>query len=122
MGAIRIKRIYDAPSRDDGSRVLIDRIWPRGVSKKEAQLDLWLKDVAPSTELRKWFGHDPLRFEDFTKRYQAELAENSSSVNKLCELAHNGDVSLLYAAHDEDINHAVVLAEYLQQAGLRFDR
>jgi len=122
MGVIRIKRIYDAPSRDDGSRVLIDRIWPRGVSKKEAQLDLWLKDVAPSTELRKWFGHDPSRFEDFTKRYKAELAENSSSVNKLCELAHNDDVSLLYAAHDEDINHAVVLAEYLQQAGLRSDR
>ncbi len=108
----QIKRIYEAPSPRDGLRVLVDRLWPRGVKKSDAQLGLWLKDVAPSPGLRTWFGHDPKRFADFRRRYRAELAGNSS----LSELRRLGDkrrVTLLYAAHDPAVNHAVVLRDIL---------
>lgn len=114
-GTIRIKRVYEQPSPDDGKRVLIDRIWPRGLSREAAALDLWLKDIAPSTELRKWFGHDPSRFAEFRDRYRKELSENPDPVAELAALARRGDMTLLYAAHDEQDNNAVVLAEYLKK-------
>ena len=112
---IRIRRIYEPPSGDDGRRILVDRIWPRGLSRKAADLDLWLKDIAPSTQLRKWFAHDPSRFAAFRDRYRKELEENQQAVAELTALARQGDVTLLYAAHDEHINQAVVLADYLKE-------
>jgi uncharacterized protein YeaO (DUF488 family) len=110
---IRIKRIYDPPDRKDGARVLVDRLWPRGVRKEAAALTLWLKDIAPSDELRRWFGHDPARFAEFSRRYRAELAANSDAVDRLRDLLKAGPVTLLYAARDTEHNEARVLAEYL---------
>lgn len=110
---IRLKRIYEPPALDDGYRILIDWLWPRGVSKEKAALDLWLKDIAPSSELRTWFGHEAERFEEFKARYETELADNSA-VRQLKELVQQHKlVTLLYAAHDPQINHAVVLRDYL---------
>ena len=109
-----IKRIYEPPHADDGKRVLVDRLWPRGVSKDEAELDLWLKPVAPSADLRKWFGHDPARWDEFTRRYRAELADNSEAVDQLRHM--HGKVTLLYAAHDEQHNQALVLLDFLQSS------
>lgn len=117
MGALRIKRIYDPAAPDDGCRVLVDRLWPRGVARKTAALDLWLKDIAPSSELRAWFGHDPQRFEDFRKRYRQELEANPEPVAQLCALAKRHDVTLLYGARDPHANQAVVLAEFLAERG-----
>lgn len=114
-GTIAIKRAYEPPMRGDGQRVLVDRIWPRGVSREEAALDLWLKDIAPSTALRKWFGHDPARWDEFRTRYRAELAANEAAVAQLCALAAKGKVTLIYGARDEQHNQAVVLADYLTQ-------
>ncbi|MBX3195033.1 MAG: DUF488 domain-containing protein [Microbacteriaceae bacterium] len=105
-----MKRIYDAPDPSDGFRVLVDRLWPRGVSKAKADLDLWLKDVAPSTELRAWFGHRPERFAGFRERYLAELADNPA----VGQLTGHGDTTLLYSAHDTEHNQAVVLREFLE--------
>ncbi|HEY4269542.1 MAG TPA: DUF488 domain-containing protein [Galbitalea sp.] len=108
-----IKRIYEHPSADDGYRVLVDRLWPRGVSKVAAELDEWLKDVAPSTELRVWFDHDPARFPEFMSRYVAELVENPA-VDALRQRGDGGNhVTLLYGAKDPAINHAVVLQGFL---------
>lgn len=112
---IRIKRVYEPPGNADGQRVLVDRIWPRGVCREGAALDLWLKDIAPSTALRKWFGHDPSRFAAFRDRYRQELKENPQPVAELAALARKGDVVLLYSAHDEKNNQAEVLAEYLKE-------
>lgn len=112
---VKTKRIYDPPETSDGSRVLVDRIWPRGVSKDEAKLDLWLKDAAPSTDLRKWFGHDPERWEEFQRRYRAELRDNDEALAPLRKLIEDGPVTLLYGAHDEAHNNAVALREYLDQ-------
>jgi uncharacterized protein YeaO (DUF488 family) len=112
---IGIKRIYEPPAKGDGRRVLVDRVWPRGVSREAAALDLWLKDVAPSTQLRKWFGHDPSRFTAFRDRYRQELDQNPQPVAELAALAKLGDLVLLYSAHDELNNQAVVLAEYLRE-------
>ncbi|MBV8471984.1 MAG: DUF488 domain-containing protein [Hyphomicrobiales bacterium] len=112
---IRIRRVYDPPSDDDGARVLVDRLWPRGLRKENAAWSLWLKDVAPSPELRTWFGHDPERFAEFAQRYRAELAANEGAVEPLDELLHRGRVTLLYAAHDAEHNHALVLADYLRR-------
>lgn len=121
-GTIRIKRIYEPRADDDGQRILVDRIWPRGVSRDAAALDLWLKDVAPTTELRKWFGHDPARFAAFRDRYRRELESDSKGVAELHARIEQGDVTLLYAARDKLINHAVVLAEYLEKLGYRLRR
>lgn len=121
MGVIRIKRIYDAPARTDGKRVLVDRIWPRGVSKESAKLDLWLKEIAPSTELRKWFGYDPERFDEFRDRYCDELEANSEAVSELRDLVGHDDTTLLYAARDRRANHAIVLAEFLKQEDGRIE-
>lgn len=106
---IRVKRIYDPPASDDGFRVLVDRIWPRGMKKAEAALDLWLKDVAPSTELRRWFGHDPAKWAEFRRRYQAELDQQPDAMALLKEKVRRSTVTLLYAAKDPDHNNAVAL-------------
>lgn len=112
---IQIKRIYEEPSPSDGTRVLVDRVWPRGVSKERAALDLWLKGVAPSTELRAWFGHAPARWPEFQDRYRAELAAMPEEVRKLRELAHSGRLTLLYGARDTERNQAVVLRDFLME-------
>ncbi len=111
---IRTKRVYDPPDKDDGTRVLVDRLWPRGVRKENAALTLWLKEIAPTSELRKWFGHDPARWTEFSRRYRAELAHNDEAVARLADLSKLGPVTLLYAAHDAAHNHALMLAGYLR--------
>lgn len=111
---IRIKRVYDPPETADGMRVLVDRLWPRGLRKENAALTLWLKEIAPSPELRKWFGHDPARWAEFSRRYRVELARNDEAVAKAADLAKRGPLTLLYAAHDTAHNHALVLAAYLR--------
>jgi uncharacterized protein YeaO (DUF488 family) len=115
---IRVKRIYDPPGGKDGARVLVDRLWPRGVRKETAELTEWLKDIAPSAELRRWFGHDPARFAEFSRRYRAELSANKDAVGRMDDFIKSGPVTLLYAAHDEEHNHARVLAEYLKARAL----
>lgn len=112
--SLKTKRIYEEPADEDGYRVLVDRLWPRGVSKKEARLDEWMKDIAPSTELRKWFDHDPDKFDKFKKRYEAELSEKKEVIEHLVEKSEQQPVSLLYAAKDETHNHAVVLRQFLE--------
>ncbi|UCI25460.1 DUF488 domain-containing protein [Mesorhizobium sp. B2-8-5] len=113
---IAVKRVYEPPAKADGQRVLVDRIWPRGVSKKDAELTLWLKEIAPSDALRKWFGHEPERWAEFQKRYRAELDANGDAVAELRALLGRGKVTLLYGAHDEAHNNAVALAGYLRGA------
>jgi uncharacterized protein YeaO (DUF488 family) len=108
-----LKRVYLPANDADGKRVLVDRLWPRGVTKREAHVDLWLKDVAPSPALRKWFGHDPARFDEFRTRYKRELQDRAAQLDELRDLAKHGHVTLLYGAHDETHNQAVVLAEIL---------
>jgi uncharacterized protein YeaO (DUF488 family) len=114
--AVSIKRVYDEPAPSDGYRVLIDRLWPRGITKERAHLDEWARELAPSTELRRWFGHDPARFAEFRRRYSAELAEHEEELRKLRSRAQTSDVTLLYAARDTQHNDAVVIAEVLRQA------
>lgn len=110
----KLKRVYEPPAADDGFRVLVDRLWPRGVSKEQAALDVWLKDVAPSPALRAWFGHDPAKFDEFAERYQAELAENPAAEHlRRLEREHQV-VTLVYAAKDVEHNHAFVLREFLR--------
>ncbi|MER7720518.1 DUF488 domain-containing protein [Streptomyces flaveolus] len=112
---ITCRRVYEEPSPQDGKRVLVDRLWPRGVSKEAAHLDKWLKDVAPSTELRRWYHHDPERFDEFRRRYVAELddPEHEQAVRELRDLAAHGRVTLLTATKDADHSEAAVLAEWL---------
>jgi uncharacterized protein YeaO (DUF488 family) len=112
---LKIKRIYDSPQKDDGFRVLVDRLWPRGVSKEKAHLDLWLKEVAPSDGLRKWFGHDPKRWSEFAAKYRKELAARKDLLRQLKKLeADHGSVTLLYSAHDPLHNQAVALLQFLK--------
>jgi len=108
-----IKRIYDDTHPDDGQRVLVDRLWPRGVAKTAAHLALWLKEIAPTPDLRKWFGHDPKRWSGFCERYIAELRDNPEPVQQLLDLARHDTVTLLYAAKDPQHNHALALKHYL---------
>ncbi|WP_431215826.1 DUF488 domain-containing protein [Puia sp. P3] len=110
---IQVKRIYDPPAKSDGYRVLVDRLWPRGMKKEAADIDEWAKDLAPSTDLRKWFGHEPRLWSDFEKRYMDELKANDAV--KTFAKAHGGEntITLLYAAKDEEHNHALVLKKYL---------
>lgn len=112
---IQCKRAYDDPAPDDGCRVLVDRLWPRGVSKEEAELDHWLKDVAPSDELRTWFDHDPDKWKTFCRHYHEELAEKDDAVAFLCEKAEEGTLTLVYAAKDREHNNAVALKRYLER-------
>ncbi len=113
---IQVRRAYDQPEPADGARVLVDRIWPRGISKDAARLEEWAKDVAPSTELRRWYGHDPDRFEEFRRRYLAELdqPEPRAAVSRLRALAAGGPVTLLTATRDLSLSQAAVLADYLR--------
>jgi uncharacterized protein YeaO (DUF488 family) len=106
---VRLKRAYEPPEKTDGTRILVDRLWPRGVSKEEAKLDEWIKEIAPSTELRTWFGHDPRRWDEFRKRYRSELAEHSETLKDLRRRAREGPITLVYSARDEIHNDAVVL-------------
>jgi uncharacterized protein YeaO (DUF488 family) len=106
---VRLKRAYEPPEKEDGARILVDRLWPRGVSKEEAKLDEWIKEIAPSTELRTWFGHDPRRWDEFRKRYRAELAEHTEVLKDLRRRARKGPITLVYSARDEIHNDAVVL-------------
>lgn len=112
--SIQAKRVYEEPSTADGLRILVDRMWPRGLSKDAARIDLWVRDVAPSTELRRWFGHDPRRWEEFVKRYFAELDRLPDAWRPLVDRARQGPVTLLYAAKDEEHNNAVALRRYLE--------
>lgn len=119
---LQMKRIYDEVSKDDGTRVLVDRLWPRGVKKDDAAVDLWAKDLAPSPEARKFFNHDPAKFEEFRGRYEQELDERSEAQELIDQLKGEKKVTLLYAAKDKENNHAVILLEYLQKhiAGASF--
>ena len=113
---VRVGRVYDEPEPDDGTRVLVDRIWPRGLAKDKARLDQWLKQVAPSTELRKWYSHDPERFEEFGRRYLEELkdAERAQALKRLRELARSGTLTLLTATKHAEISEAAVLADLIR--------
>ena len=112
LKGVTMKRAYEAPARADGKRILVDRLWPRGLAKSKAGIDLWLKDVAPSTELRRWFGHDPRKWPEFRKRYRAEL-KNNPALSELRAFARQGNVTLVYAARDRLHNEAVVLKQTL---------
>jgi len=112
---IRLKRVYEDPSPDDGFRVLVERLWPRGVTKQRAALDLWLRDVAPSAELRQWFGHDAAKWLGFRERYWAELEDKPDQLTVLQEKAATGTVTLVYAARDEEHNSALLLKEFLER-------
>jgi uncharacterized protein YeaO (DUF488 family) len=110
---IRLKRVYEPPSPEDGVRVLVDRLWPRGLRKAEAAIDRWMKDIAPSTELRQWFGHDPERWQEFRRRYARELRQHATTIDELHELAQHKTVTLVFGARDEEHNDAVALREVL---------
>jgi uncharacterized protein YeaO (DUF488 family) len=110
---IQLKRIYDAPSETDGLRILVDRLWPRGMTKKRAAVDLWLKEVAPSTDLRQWFGHDPAKWNQFQERYRKELRAYKDAIGLLNEMSQEGPITLLYGARDEEHNEALVLKTLL---------
>jgi uncharacterized protein YeaO (DUF488 family) len=111
---IHLKRAYESPSPDDGYRILVERLWPRGLKKADAALDLWLKDIAPSPELRRWFSHDPARWEEFCRRYWAELAARPDAVKLLREKLRQGRVTLVYGSKDEAHNAAVALKQFLE--------
>ncbi len=113
MGSVQIKRIYEPAKASDGFRVLVDRLWPRGISKERAALNLWMKDIAPSAELRRWFGHDPKRWKEFQTRYRAELKEHQSDLAELRAQIRKGTVTLLFGARDVEHNEAVVLEKML---------
>ena len=111
---IKIKRVYEPVASDDGTRFLVERLWPRGVKKTELQMQAWLKDVAPSTSLRQWFSHDPKKWSDFRKRYSRELRANSAAVEPILKAAKRGTVTLLYSSHDTEHNNALALRDYIE--------
>lgn len=113
--AFRTKRVYDAVSKMDGHRVLVDRVWPRGIKKEQLQADEWKKSLAPSSDLRKWFKHDPDKWEQFKQRYFGELAQQPNEINELLEKGNGHNVTLLYSAKDEKHNNAIALKEFLDQ-------
>jgi uncharacterized protein YeaO (DUF488 family) len=112
---IGLRRAYEAPGADDGARILVDRLWPRGLTKARARLDLWLKEIAPTDELRHWFGHEPARWEEFQARYRAELEANPAPLDELIGRCRAGPVTLLFAAHDAGRNNAVVVRDVLRE-------
>jgi uncharacterized protein YeaO (DUF488 family) len=113
-GGIALKRVYLPPEKADGARILVDRLWPRGVRKETAKLDLWLRDIAPSDTLRHWFGHEPARWPEFKRRYRAELKGRSFELQPIRDALKKGRVTLLFAAHDEERNNAVALKELIE--------
>lgn len=110
---IQVKRAYEKPAESDGVRILVERIWPRGLTKQEAAIDEWMEEIAPSTQLRQWFGHDPAKWDEFQRRYKEELAENTGLVEALREKAKKGAVTLIYSARDQEHNSALVLKNML---------
>lgn len=110
---VRIKRVYDEPAAEDGKRIFVDRLWPRGIAREMARIDEWLKEIAPSSELRRWFGHDPARWDEFRERYRQELEAKAEILDHLRSMAKKGTVTLLFAARDEEHNNAVALREML---------
>ena len=122
MGQVDIKRVYEQAADEDGVRVLVDRLWPRGVSKERAALSGWLKDVAPSPDLRRWWHHDPDRFEDFARRYRTELDDNPALGDLLSIVREHDRTTLVYAAKDPAVNHALILRDYIRQALEKEDR
>jgi uncharacterized protein YeaO (DUF488 family) len=112
-----VKRIYEIPEQSDGRRILVDRLWPRGISKESAKIDEWLKEAAPSTELRQWFAHDPTKWSEFKRRYVEELKGKEALINDLRSIAKKGPVTLQYAAKDEEHNQAIALKEHLEKTG-----
>jgi len=112
---IRTKRAYEQPASDDGARVLVDRLWPRGLTKEKAQIDLWLKEIGPSTELRKWFAHDPAKWDRFRGRYETEIKHNGELLEILKRKANEGTLTLIYAARDAKHNEALVLKRFLER-------
>lgn len=113
---IRLKRAYEPPSAEDGQRVLVDRLWPRGLGKSEAAIDRWLKEVAPSSELRRWFGHNPRKWDEFRRKYEAELRGRGDLLRELRQAAREGPLTLVYSARDQEHNQAVVLRDVLKRA------
>ena len=112
--SLKIKRVYDEQSIEDGFRILVDRLWPRGISKDRAGIDLWLKDIAPSDDLRKWFNHDPVKWEGFKKKYFEELRSNTKTLKPLIEKTMDTDVTLLFASKEKTLNNAAALKEYIE--------
>ena len=112
---VKVKRVYESIQRSDGTRFLVERFWPRGVKKEKLKLDAWLKDVAPSDGLRRWFGHDPAKWDEFQRRYRAELDENPGAWKQLLESARQRNVTLLYSARDTEHNNAIVLKDFLEE-------
>lgn len=117
--SIRLKRAYESPSESDDYRILVDRLWPRGLSKQKARFDYWLKEIAPSAELRRWFNHDPEKWNEFKKRYFRELDSRPEIVDQLLHFVRKGDVTLVFSARDESHNDAVALREYLANRGFQ---
>ena len=118
--SIRLRRVYDSPTQEDGVSFLVERLWPRGITKASLSGVQWLKEIAPSTELRQWFHHDPSRWNEFRKRYSAELKQQLPSLTPILEAARNGTVTLLYSSHDTEHNNAVALREFLHRILGRF--
>jgi uncharacterized protein YeaO (DUF488 family) len=111
---IKLKRVYETPAKEDGTRILVDRLWPRGLTKEKAKVDLWLKEIAPSTELRKWFAHDPAKWAEFQTRYKSELKNNPEQVALLKKEVAKGPATILYGARDEEHNEAIVLLKLVK--------
>jgi uncharacterized protein YeaO (DUF488 family) len=111
---VKLKRAYEAPTKDDGERVLVERLWPRGLTKQKAKIDLWVKEISPSTELRKWFGHDPEKWDEFRRRYKSELKQQPELVDQLRDKARKGPITFVYAAKDELHNSALLLKEFVE--------
>jgi len=112
---LKVKRVYESTEVSDGVRFLVERLWPRGMKKEKLNMDAWLKDVAPSDSLRRWFEHDPLKWSEFQKRYRAELDDNPNTWEPILEAIERGDVTLLYSAHDTEHNNALVLKSFLEE-------
>lgn len=112
---IKIKRVYEQPEKKDGQRILVDRLWPRGLTKEKAAVDLWLKEIAPSTELRKWFDHDPEKWQRFRRRYETEIRKKEDLIQVLKQKAQSGTITLIYGARDEKHNEALVLKQFIER-------
>ena len=115
MTMIQIKRVYEPPAKEDGARFLVERLWPRGMKKEALQMDAWCKDAAPSDDLRRWFSHGPAKWKEFQRRYRAQLHENHEACRPLLDAAKQGNITLLYSAHDTEHNNAIVLKSYLEE-------
>lgn len=113
---VKLKRAYETPDKNDGTRILVDRLWPRGLTKAKAAIDVWLKEIAPSTELRKWFGHDPKKWRNFRGRYRTELKQHADQLKLLKSKAKEGTVTLVYGARDQEHNEAVVLKQLVERS------